>query len=130
MTEPRATYTLRAGMPRRFDLTIPGNPIPKGRPRVTERGTFTPTRTSEYEALVRGYVALAWHGDPLTVALALTLRFYRATAHKCDLDNLVKSISDAIQGVVFEDDAQVWVLHAAKGIDRDNPRVEILVEVL
>ena len=130
MTEPRATYTLRSGIPRRFEVTVPGNPVPKGRPRVTERGTFTPGRTANYEALVRDYVALTWKGEPLKVALALTLRFYRETAHRCDLDNLVKACADAMQGIIFADDAQIWALQAEKAIDRDNPRVEILVEVL
>lgn len=132
MTEPKpsANYTLRAGVPHRFAVTVEGNPIPKGRPRVTEYGTFTPKRTANYEALIRDYAALAWKADPTRLSVAVTLRFYRATAHKCDLDNLCKAVLDALQGIIFENDAQMWILHAEKAIDRDNPRVEILMEVL
>jgi len=66
----------------------------------------------------------------MTGSIALTLRFFRETAHRCDLDNLVKSVCDALQRVVFEDDSQVVLLLAEKSIDRDRPRVEILVEAV
>ena len=35
-------------------LTIPGEPVAKGRPRVTNRGiTYTPPKTKNYETLVQ-----------------------------------------------------------------------------
>lgn len=135
MTETRATYaTARdaedaAARPPLFFVTIHGNPIPKGRPRVAGHA-YTPQRTREYEALVRDTVALLWRRDPLKLAVAVTLRFYRDSARRVDLDNLVKSTVDAIQGVILEDDSQVWCLHAEKAIDRESPRVELLVEVI
>ena len=33
----------------RIELLIPGDPVGKGRPRVTRHGTFTPRRTKDYE---------------------------------------------------------------------------------
>jgi crossover junction endodeoxyribonuclease RusA len=115
----------------RFSLTIPGNPIPKARPRVVDGRAFTPSRTKEYEALVREYARVAWgNREPWAGPVALTMLFFRATAHRADLDNLVKAVTDALQGVVYDNDAQVAILHAERYIDRDDPRVEILVERL
>ena len=34
-------------------LTIPGEPVAKGRPRVTRYGTYTPEKTKNYETLVK-----------------------------------------------------------------------------
>ena len=111
-----------------FRLTVLGNPIPKARARVTKQGTHTPERTRDYEKLVRDSAALAWRRPPLTGQIAITLCFYRASARRVDVDNLVKAIADSLQDIVFENDGQVSVLHAEKHIDHENPRVEITVE--
>jgi Holliday junction resolvase RusA-like endonuclease len=125
MTEPRPAYAT----PLRFEVTVPGNPVPKGRPRVAGHA-YTPERTRQYETLVRDVVGLQWHGEPTKLAVAVTICFFRENARRADLDNLVKSVLDPIQGIVIEDDSQVWILHAEKAIDRDDPRMELLVEVL
>lgn len=114
-----------------FSLTVLGSPVPKGRPRVVKGHAYTPKRTRDYEKLVRDYAALEWHlQEPMDGRLAVTLRYYMASARRADLDNLCKSVLDALQGVVFANDDQVEVLHAERYIDRDNPRAEILVEEL
>ena len=43
---------------------------------------------------------------------------------KPDVDNYVKAILDALNGVAFKDDSQIVVLYARK-IYSDNPRTEI-----
>ena len=111
-----------------FCLTIPGHPVPKGRPRVVHNRTFTPRHSVDYEALVRESVALSWKREPLACRLAVTLRFYRGNARRCDIDNLVKAVLDALQGVIFQDDEQIDILYAEKHKDKLNPRVEVLVE--
>lgn len=117
-------------MSAKAEFTVPGNPIPKARPRVVRGRACTAKRTSDYERLVRVFAKMSWRDEPMTGSIALTLRFFRETAHRCDLDNLVKSVCDALQRVVFEDDSQVVLLLAEKSIDRDAPRVEILVEAV
>ena len=42
-----------------------------------------------------------------------------------DLDNRIKVLLDALQGVAYADDKQVFELHARRELDRENPRVEI-----
>ena len=41
---------------------------------------------------------------PETAGFGVHMTFYVASMHKCDLDNLVKAIIDACQGVLFKND--------------------------
>ena len=130
LTEPRATYTLQSGIPRRFEVTVPGNPVPWERTGGSGKRRYKPKRTANYKALVRDYVALTWKSEPLNVAFGLTLRFYCETAHRCDLCDLEESVMGALRGTVYESNTQIWAKRIEKAVERDNPRLEILVEVL
>ena len=113
-------------------ITVPGRPVPKGRPRLGVRGRrayiYTPERTAEYEqavglcarAAVQGCEALAC---PVAVAIDLFLYGNR----RIDVDNCAKSILDGMNGIVYEDDNQVVDLRVRKlqEKDRKNQRVEI-----
>ena len=123
MTEQRASY---CNLP--WGLTVNGNPIPKGRPRVYQGRAMTPARTREYETLVSQAAGIAWSGEPAMGDLSVTLRFYRANRIRCDIDNLIKSVADSLNGVIWDDDDQIVELHATKNYDKDRPRVEITVE--
>ena len=116
----------------RFECTIPGNPIPWGRTEGSGKRRYKAERTRTYQETVGWYARQVWKGDPLkvTLKLGMTLRFYRETAQWCDLDRLENNIMDALEGIVYENDVQIWAKHSEKAIDRENPRVEILVEVL
>lgn len=49
---------------------------------------------------------------------------------KPDIDNLCKSVFDALNGILFVDDSQIWECHASKYIASGNeqPRVIITIE--
>jgi len=109
-------------------FTIPGVPVGKGRPRFSRQGgkvrTHTPEKTVNYESLVRLAASQAMAGhDLLTrpVSLFLTMhmpipaswskRRHELAARgligatvKPDLDNVCKSIADAMNGIVYLDD--------------------------
>ncbi len=81
-----------------YSLEIPGRPVPKGRPRVTENSTFTPpeTKQKENEILARwlhefGRVDL--EGD-----LTLSCTFTYTDQRTADIDNLIKLVADALGG--------------------------------
>ena len=42
-----------------YKITIPGNPIAKGRPRVGKYGTYTPKKTADFES----YVEYCWAAE-------------------------------------------------------------------
>ena len=117
-----------------LDLIIPGPPVPKARARVTRRGTYTPARVRQYEqgvALI-AQAACSRHACqwPTSEPVQVTVRAFLPDARRRDLDNVVKAITDALNGVAYVDDAQIVAVIASKGIDRDEPRAEIRVEVL
>lgn len=119
---------------------IPGPPVPKGRPRFSSRGgkarTYTPEKTRSYETHVRAHGEAAMRGAaPMTTPLKAVLRVHLPALKsgpkaergalptgRPDLDNVVKAILDALNGVVYVDDAQVVVLEATK--DRRRPDQE------
>ncbi len=112
------------------EFTIRGvDPVPKGRPRVTRFGTYTPKKTVDYEKLVRrSYVGNRFDGaillsvtfgmripksKPKRTQAAMAEGKIRPTT-KPDADNLLKAVCDGLNGVAFEDDKQIVALRAEK----------------
>lgn len=127
-------------------IAIPGEPVPKGRPKFTRQGrAYTPKKTKDYEDLVKKHIRLQG-GKPVDYPVAVTIRVYRAIpqswsnrkkeqairgelvpATRPDLDNYVKALLDASNGLLFNDDNQVVKLTAIKSYSR-MPYAEIEVE--
>ena len=107
---------------------FPVDPQPKGRPRFARRGRLIVTRTpGPTRAYEREIATLARNQmgsqplmtDPLIVQLLFFLkkppsakRSYPTT--KPDLDNLIKAVLDAMNGIIWKDDTQVVDLHVHK----------------
>lgn len=128
----------------RIAFTVYGNPVPKGRPRVVrlKNGkslTFTPDKTAAWEESIQGQALKHMPERLLEGPLAVTMTFYfvkpasarrRKYPHvRPDLDNAVKSVKDALNGLMWKDDAQIVDLIALKRYD-SQPRVEIVIEEL
>jgi crossover junction endodeoxyribonuclease RusA len=62
----------------------------------------------------------------LTGAVGLQLNFYRPQ-RRGDLDNRLKVLVDALQGILYSDDKQIVELHAYLHDDKISPRVEITI---
>lgn len=131
-----------------MELVINEIPQPQPRPRITVRGKYAhayePKSITEYKRLVAGkYRSEHKQQLPLTGALSVDVRFYRPIQKsiskierqrrllgeslptvKPDIDNYVKAILDALNGLAFQDDSQIAVLYARK-IYSDKPRTEI-----
>lgn len=94
--------------PKKCELTVPGDPQSKGRPRVYQGHGITPAKTREAENRVysewrRQYPDLLPYKGPV----AITLTFWAATRRGRDWDNLAKLFTDALNGVAYEDDRQI-----------------------
>ena len=129
----------------RISFTVPGRPVPKGRPRVTRFGTYTPEATRNYERAVRE----SWErqsgqflpeGAPIEVhvtahfPIPASCSKKRRTAmegaphtqHRGDIDNVVKSVLDALNGFAFADDSAVCCIRAYKDY-RSEPSTEVTI---
>ena len=62
--------------------------------------------------------------DPWAGDLGIRLRVYRARKAG-DLDNKIKVILDALNGVAWLDDSQIVYIEAHRKDDKDNPRIEL-----
>ena len=128
---------------------IPGNPKAKGRPKFAVRGGFarayTPAKTRDYEQTV------AQHGreaikepleGPLCVDLTFALPVPASTSKKLaktllntphqkkpDLDNLIKAVTDGLNGIAYIDDGQISEIRARK-IYSDNPGVSVEISTI
>jgi len=94
-------------------FTIRGEPKSKQRPRVTARGTYTPTETREAEQRVR----TAWtkiNTEPFTYQVLVTIDFFNGNKRRRDLDNMAKLVLDALNKLAYEDDYQVVGLNLRK----------------
>src|SRR5690606_2715083 len=65
---------------------------------------------------------------PLAGELVVSAGVYRPQ-RRGDLDNTLKVVFDALNGVAWGDDSQVIEVHARRYDDRANPRIELSVEV-
>ena len=133
-----------------FEQTIYGEPIAQPRARVALRGkhihAYTPSKhpINGWKDTLR-LTAQKWVTDggkmiarPSSVEIMLDFYFLppqcmklKETAEhtkKPDLDNLIKAVTDALNGVVYEDDSQISCIYAEKLYTPGNdPRVEILI---
>ncbi len=124
----------------RISFIIPGRPQGKGRPRFTTRGgharTYTPEATLTYESWIKvtAMQALAeltsWNRNGqfrldirayFTVPKSkpktfkeMALRGEIDPTIKPDIDNIIKSICDALNGILWHDDSQVTHIVAGK----------------
>lgn len=109
-------------------FSVPGDPVPQPRPRVSTVGGFGRAYVPKAHAVhpYRQAVALAAkaagcepHAEPVNVVIDLV--FARPKSHllkngvrkgapampRCDLDNCAKAVLDALNGIAWVDDSQV-----------------------
>ena len=115
-------------------LIIPGEPVPKYRPRfVKASGRAYPVRKCREAEQAIAWAARAFRAILHTGPVGLTIRFYcskHRRGRKPDLDNLIKLVKDGLNQVVYEDDSQVVSLYATVDRQARTPRTEIEWEAL
>ena len=133
----------------KIKLIIKGKPEPQGRPRASRARNRIimrdPETSRNYKRSVAWQAKSQWNKRPLEGALAVEMDIYRqipkSTSNvrrerknakeirpivRPDIDNYTKSVLDALDGIVWKDDAQVVTLSANKYYS-DDPRVELTV---
>ncbi|SOZ99475.1 Holliday junction resolvase [Cupriavidus taiwanensis] len=139
----------------RVTLTIPGVPVPKGRPRFRNRRTksgaefvqaYSPEKTRSYDAVVRTLAEQAMAGrPPLTGALQVNFVAFLPVprswpqkrsrsalegrvlpTYRPDLDNMIKNVLDGSNGILFADDSLITDMVVSKRYS-DRPRAVLEV---
>lgn len=101
-------------MPDALAFFVPGDPVPKARPRMGHGVVYTPKRTQDWETTV-GWAAReamqVRNVDMFTQSVFVELTFWYGN-NGADLDNLIKAVWDALNGIAWQDDVQVERLSA------------------
>ena len=136
---------------RELYFIIDGPIVPKGRPRFTKTGrTYTPKRTLDYEKKVElayrtEYPAgLAFVNEPLEMILNVYMAIPKGVSkkkrehmllheypalHNGDVDNFLKSVADALNGVAYTDDCQI-VSATVNKIWSETAKAEVTIREL
>lgn len=127
-------------------------PVEQARPRATRYGrsirVYDPPKVSKYKKELYRLAKELYHGDRADGAIEVEISFYRPVQKslskkerarrlsgehrptvKPDLDNYIKSTLDALNGILWTDDARIVDLHAHKYYS-DDPHIEITVTEL
>ena len=102
--------------PRAIAIIVPGEPTPKQSFRIGYRGRhFQPACVRAAQNAVAWCAREAMAGEPPIVGpVRVRVTFARKSRRRVDADNLFKLVADALQGIVFENDAQIEYLELTK----------------
>jgi len=130
---------------------VDGTPVPKGRARYARRGnyisTYTPEKTRTYETLIKDSAIEAMGAsEPLETPVSLYLYIRvpipasatkkrlqaisdgsEKPTKKPDASNILKSVEDGMNGIVYHDDSQIINIHVTK-VYSSLPGVDICVK--
>ena len=133
-----------------IEFVLHAKPVPKGRPRFSTRGgyakVYTPPETVQYELLVSEQARQAMQGrEPHSTAIKvhLVVGLVPPTAwskkrkvdaingvvkptSKPDTDNYLKTVMDAMNGIVYIDDSQV-TMHTARKLYAEEYYIAVRV---
>lgn len=111
-------------------IVVPGQPVAKQSTRFDGQGrAHTPQRVKDWQETVAWYARIAMGGrEPLSGPVGMRIVFILKNHKRVDLDNLCKAINDSLNGIVFQDDNQVFSLHLMKRVSSKNtPGVAIVI---
>lgn len=123
-----------------IDIEINTRPVPKGRPRLGRYAVYTPKPTRNFESLLRDIFRLVkGFKEPWTGAIHAEMEFnfkYSGTnktdgyrTSKPDTENLIKSVLDAGNEILYTDDSLVVSVSATK-LWRKSDRIHLRLRLL
>lgn len=117
-----------------FTFIVPGPPKPWQRAAVSRWGAhYTELETKQFQFAVKVMAAhaVAQRADwPMDARYDVTISAFFADRRGRDLDNVAKSVCDAMNKTAYGDDRQVDSLSVERHIDKANPRTVVTVTVI
>ena len=130
-------------------FTFEIEPVPQLRPRVSSRPyirVYDPPKVKNFKNLLRSLASSQYARPPMIGPLSVSLTFYRPVQKsisktererrlsnrskpvvKPDTDNYIKATLDALNGVLWNDDAQIVKIEAEKKYS-NHPRITVSVK--
>ena len=111
-------------------IVAPIMPVPFPRPASNGKRRYNPPRYTEFKNALGLFASRAMHGQaPFTGAVKLTAEVYKKIVPTSlrfgDIDNHLKAILDALNGIAFRDDSQVVDAHATKNFGEPKIIIEL-----
>lgn len=130
----------------KISLTIPGEPKAKQRHRWFKHGTYLPEKTVSYETYIKELFSIKYSefmpkGGALTLHIWAGLLMPKSTSKKKlaemklgilepekkpDVDNILKTVMDALEKLAYKNDSQICHVVIDKAYS-DRPRLEITI---
>lgn len=117
----------------KISFFVPTRPVPKARPRLhakldyktfnVRKFVYTPKKTRDAEDEIKQVARLFCKikaTTPVSVAMVFTYKTPKSTVLQVprgDIDNLVKTVLDALNGIAYDDDTLVFSISAKKQFD-------------
>jgi len=111
------------------EFFVKGYPVPKQSYKHSKHGGYLPKRVTNWQETV-GWVAACATPVMFEGKVRVDLQFYLPHNRRVDLDNLSKAVLDGCNGILWEDDRQVYRLCLWKFHDKENPGVMVTVRKL
>jgi Holliday junction resolvase RusA-like endonuclease len=106
------------------------NIIVKPYVRMTQRGKFVKKNAQDYLASkeelqlkIKSYMnkhGLERFPEKTPLVFSMTIHVPTSQGYRADLDNIIKAVSDACNGILFDDDRYIDEITAARWIDNKN----------
>jgi len=110
------------------EFTVMGPPVPKARHRTYKGKAYTPKKTLGYEKLVAQHALRARtfaHLRPFDGPVGLKVVVSFADKRRRDLSNVLKSLEDGMNKIIYDDDSQICEIHAY--VQHGQPHVKVSV---
>ena len=110
-------------------ITIYTKPVPINQKYSVNKGKMILSKKYQEakKALQKEMWVINSPNKPAEGDVAVNIIFYFGNQRSNDIDNCLKILLDAAEGILFINDSQVTELHVFKEYDKKNPRVEISV---
>lgn len=96
------------------EFMVVGVPICKQSFRYSAKGSYQTAIVKKWQAAVSSAAAVMWDRAPSKSIFRAEYIFRLPDKRKRDLDNLAKAVSDALNGIIWDDDCQIHDLHLVK----------------
>lgn len=108
---------------------------PPSKPRLR---AYKPKKVLDYQraiAVLGDKTRMSWEVAtkqkwPRDATYFVSVRVYLQDERRRDADNLKKPLYDALNRVLWKDDSQIQLASFGKFLDKEHPRVQVMVEVI